>query len=122
MALGLGRGVGWLRGDVPWRFSSSPTNGRGLLLVYLDHSDTLVQSQLLAQGDALVSATVTNKDCALVLAAAEAAARQARRGTWANPLAIKNAESPDDILAGMGRLSYIEARFCRCGGRGRRRT
>ena len=48
---------------------------------------------LLAQGDALVSATVTDKDCAAGLAAAEAAARQAKRGIWADSSAIKNAES-----------------------------
>ena len=65
---------------------------------------------LLAQGDALVSATVTDKDCAAVLAAAEAAARQAKRGIWADPSAIKNAESPDDILAGIGRFMVVEGK------------
>src|ERR1700723_1534677 len=55
--------------DTPDRYGRQPA------FVYLDHSDTLVQSLLLAQGDALVSATVTNKDCASVLAAAEAGAR-----------------------------------------------
>jgi endonuclease YncB( thermonuclease family) len=90
--------------DTPDRYGRQPA------FVYLDHSDTLVQSQLLAQGDALVSATVTNKDCALVLATAEAAARQARRGTWADSSAIKNAESPDDILAGIGRFIVVEGK------------
>jgi hypothetical protein len=78
--------------------------------VYLDHSDTLVQGLLLAQGDALVSATVTNKDCASALAAAEAAARQAKRGTWADSAVIKNAESADDILAGIGRFMVVEGK------------
>jgi hypothetical protein len=70
----------------------------------------LVQSVLLAQGDALVSSTVTNKDCASILTAAEAAARQAKRGTWADPAAIKNAESPGDILAGLGRFAVVEGK------------
>jgi endonuclease YncB( thermonuclease family) len=90
--------------DTPDRYGRQPA------FVYLDHSDTLVQSLLLAQGDALVSATVTNKDCALVLVAAEAAARQSRRGTWADSSAIKNAESPDDILAGIGRFIVVEGK------------
>jgi endonuclease YncB( thermonuclease family) len=90
--------------DTPDRYGRQPA------FVYLDHSDTLVQSLLLAQGDALVSATVTNKDCASVLAAAEAAARQAKRGTWADSSAIKNAESADDILAGIGRFMVVEGK------------
>jgi len=90
--------------DTPDRYGRQPA------FVFLDHSDALVQSLLLAQGDALVSATVANKDCASVLAAAEAEARQAKRGTWADPSAIKNAESPDDILAGIGRFSVVEGK------------
>jgi endonuclease YncB( thermonuclease family) len=90
--------------DTPDRYGRQPA------FVYLDHSDTLVQGLLLAQGDALVSATVTNKDCASVLGAAEAAARQAKRGTWADPAAIKNAESADDILAGIGRFMVVEGK------------
>jgi endonuclease YncB( thermonuclease family) len=90
--------------DTPARYGRQPA------FVYLDHSDTLVQGLLLAQGDALVSATVTNKDCASVLAAAEAAARQAKRGTWADSSAIKNSESADDILAGIGRFMVVEGK------------
>jgi endonuclease YncB( thermonuclease family) len=90
--------------DTPDRYGRQPA------FVYLDHSDTLVQSLLLAQGDALVSPTVTDRDCASVLMAAEAAARQAKRGTWADPSAIKNAESPDDILAGIGRFIVVEGK------------
>ena len=53
---------------------------------------------------------MTDKDCAAALAAAEAAARQAKRGIWADPAAIKNAESPGDILAGIGRFTVVEGR------------
>jgi hypothetical protein len=53
---------------------------------------------------------VTDKDCAAVLAAAEAEARQAKKGTWAEPAAIKNAESPGDILAGIGRFTVVEGK------------
>jgi endonuclease YncB( thermonuclease family) len=90
--------------DTPDRYGRQPA------FVFLDRSDTLVQSRLLAQGDALVSASVTNKDCAAILTAAEAAAREAKRGTWADATAIKSAESPDDILAGIGRFTVVEGK------------
>ena len=93
-----------LRGqdDTPDRYGRQPA------FVFLASSDTPVQALLLARGEALVSATVTDKDCASILTAAEAAGRQARQGTWADPAAIKNAESPGDILAGIGRFTVVE--------------
>jgi hypothetical protein len=69
-----------------------------------------VQAQLLAQGAALVAATVTDKECAATLAAAEAAARIAKRGIWTDPAVIKNTESPGDILAGIGRFTLVEGK------------
>ena len=90
--------------DTPDRYGRQPA------FVYLTASDSLVQGLLLSQGDALVAADVTDKDCAATLAAAEAAARQAKRGTWADPSAIKNTESPGDILAGIGRFIVVEGR------------
>jgi endonuclease YncB( thermonuclease family) len=95
-----------LRGqdDTPDRYGRQPA------FVFLDGADTSVQSQLLEQGNALVSATVTDKDCALSLTAAEAEARLAKRGTWADPAAIKNTESPGDILAGIGRFTVVEGK------------
>jgi endonuclease YncB( thermonuclease family) len=95
-----------LRGedDTPDRYGRQPS------FVFLASSETPVQAQLLAQGEALFSGAVTDKDCASVLRAAEAEARQAKRGTWADPTAIKNAESPGDILAGIGRFTVVEGR------------
>jgi len=95
-----------LRGedDTPDRYGRQPA------FVFLVGSETSVQGLLLAQGEALVSATVTNKDCASLLTAAEAAARQAKQGTWADPAAIKNAESSGDILAGIGRFMLVEGK------------
>ena len=65
-----------LRGDddTPDRY------GRQRAFVFLDGADTPVQVALLAEGQALVAATITDKDCASVLTAAEAAAREAKRG------------------------------------------
>jgi endonuclease YncB( thermonuclease family) len=73
-------------------------------------SVTSVQSLLLAQGEALVSADIADRGCATELAAAEAAARLARRGTWADSSVIKNAEKPDDILARIGQFAVVEGK------------
>ena len=95
-----------LRGkdDAPDRY------GRQVAFVFLSSSETPVQGLLLGQGQALVSADVTDKDCAAALVAAEAEARAAKRGTWADASAIKNAESPDDILTGIGRFTVVEGK------------
>jgi endonuclease YncB( thermonuclease family) len=90
--------------DTPDRYGRQPA------FVFLERSETSVQGLLLAQGEALVSASVADKDCALSLTAAEAAARRAKLGIWADPSAIKNAESPGDILAGIGRFTVVEGR------------
>lgn len=90
--------------DTPDRYGRQPA------FVFVAGSDMPVQSLLLAQGEALVSSLVTDKDCAAVLTAAEGEARQARRGIWADAAAIKNAESPGDILAGIGRFTLVEGR------------
>jgi endonuclease YncB( thermonuclease family) len=90
--------------DAPDRYGRQPA------FAFLAGSETPVQSELLRRGEALVSTEVTDKDCAAVLAAAEAEARQAKKGTWAEPSAIKNAESPGDILAGIGRFTVVEGK------------
>jgi endonuclease YncB( thermonuclease family) len=72
-------------------------------------TDASVQALLLEQGEALISADIDDKGCAAELAAAEAAAQQARRGSWAAGV-IKNAESPGDILAGIGQFALVEGR------------
>jgi endonuclease YncB( thermonuclease family) len=95
-----------LRGedDTPDRYGRQPA------IVFLASSATSVQEELLSRGEALVSGTVTDKECASALMAAEAAARRARRGFWADPAAIKNTESPGDILAGIGRFTLVEGK------------
>jgi endonuclease YncB( thermonuclease family) len=95
-----------LRGedDTPDRYGRQPA------FAFLAGSETPVQALLLAQGEALVSPTITNKDCASILSAAEAAGREARQGLWTNPAAIKNAESPGDISAGIGQFMVAEGK------------
>jgi endonuclease YncB( thermonuclease family) len=90
--------------DTPDRY------GRQQAFVFIDASGTSVQVQLLVQGAALNSGTVSDKTCAAELAAAEASARHAKRGIWAQTKVIKNAESPGDILADVGRFVLVEGR------------
>jgi endonuclease YncB( thermonuclease family) len=95
-----------LRGDTdaPDRYGRQPA------FVFVDQAATSVQNQLLAQGDALVSGNVADKACAAEFAAAETAARQARRGIWADRMAIKNAESPGELLARIGQFTVVEGK------------
>jgi endonuclease YncB( thermonuclease family) len=90
--------------DTPDRYGRQPG------FVWLLPDQTLAQRELLAQGEALVSATVNDRECAATLLAAEAAAREAKRGIWADPAAIKNTESPGGILAGIGRFTLVEGK------------
>lgn len=82
--------------------------GRQSGFLFLKYSTSSVQSQLLARGEALASADVTDKACAAELATAEAAARQARHGTWAESSVVKSAERPGDILTRIGQFAIVE--------------
>ena len=88
--------------DAPDRY------GRQNAFVFLTGSQTPVQTLLLREGTALASSAITEKTCAAALLTAEAEARQARKGAWAGSAVIKNAESTDDILAGIGRFMLVE--------------
>jgi len=102
-ALIAGRDVSLLSpDDTPDRY------GRQTAIVVLGSTETPVQALLLRQGDALVSAEITNKDCAAELSQAEAEARQEKKGVWADTTVIKNAESSGDILANIGRFAVVE--------------
>jgi endonuclease YncB( thermonuclease family) len=90
--------------DAPDRYGRQPA------FVFADSVDASVQSLLLAQGEALVSGTVADKACAAELTAAESAARLAKRGVWADPAVIKNAESAGDILARIGQFTVVEGK------------
>jgi endonuclease YncB( thermonuclease family) len=90
--------------DTPDRYGRQPA------FVFADAAAPSVQAQLLARGAALHSGTLTDKDCAAELAAAEAEARRAKRGIWAHTKVIKNTESPGDILADVGRFAVVEGR------------
>ena len=90
--------------DTPDRY------GRQAAFVFVAGSEAPVQSELLRQGAVLFSANVADSACAGTLAAAEATAMSAKLGIWSAPTAIKNAESPGDILAGIGRFTVVEGK------------
>jgi len=90
--------------DTPDRY------GRQNAFVVLTETDTLVQGVLLSQGAALASTEVAERDCAAALLASEAVARAAKKGIWAGTSVIKNAESADDIAAGVGGFLLVEGK------------
>ncbi len=90
--------------DTPDRYGRQPA------LVFVAGSEHSVQSELLRRGEALASADIADKNCAAALAAAESTARDAKLGIWAETSAIKNAESPGDILSAIGHFSVVEGR------------
>ena len=90
--------------DTPDRY------GRQAAFAWILPDERLVQRELLAQGEALVSPHVGDMECATALLAAEAAARDTKRGIWADPTAIKNTESPGGILSGIGRYTLVEGK------------
>ena len=90
--------------DAPDRY------GRQIAFVIIGQSETTVQNLLVSQGEALFSGATSNKDCASDITAAEAEARQARRGTWAGSAVIKSTESPGDILSRIGQFTVVEGK------------
>lgn len=88
--------------DAPDRY------GRQSLLVQRDGVEGSLQSELLAQGDALADLTLAA--CGTAFRTAEATARRSRLGVWNDSSVIKNAESPGELLAGVGRFAIVEGR------------
>jgi endonuclease YncB( thermonuclease family) len=104
-ALASGRDVTlYGESDMPDRYGRQPA------FVFVDPAAPSLQAQLLAQGAALASGTISDKACAAELVAAEGLARRLKRGIWAQTNVIKNAESPGDILADVGRFGVVEGR------------
>ncbi|HEX7789395.1 MAG TPA: thermonuclease family protein, partial [Afipia sp.] len=90
--------------DTPDRY------GRQAAFVFVTGAQHSVQSELLRRGEALSSIDIADKNCAAALVAAERAARDGKLGIWAQPSAIKNAESSGDILAAIGHFTVVEGR------------
>lgn len=94
---------------------SEETDRYGRLVAYAvvnrDGIDIPVQAAMLAGGHARVAARVGAKDCAAALLAAEAQARKAKIGLWADPdYQVRRAEHPATILADAGRFAVVEGK------------
>jgi endonuclease YncB( thermonuclease family) len=90
--------------DTPDRYGRQPA------FVFVAGSQHSVQTELLRRGEALISSDIAEKNCAAALAAAEQGGRDAKLGIWAETAAIKNTESPGDILAAIGHFTVVEGR------------
>ncbi|WOH66031.1 thermonuclease family protein [Bradyrhizobium sp. BWA-3-5] len=90
--------------DTPDRY------GRQTAFVFVADSEHSVQTELLRRGEAMISSDTAEKNCAAALAAAEQTAKDAKLGIWAETAAIKNTESPGDILAAIGHFTVVEGR------------
>lgn len=91
--------------DAPDRYGRQPA------FVFVEGEARSLQDELLEAGQLLVGVGIAATDCRAELLAAEAAARDARRGLWAVGAALKNAENVDDVLSRVGRFSVIEGRI-----------
>jgi endonuclease YncB( thermonuclease family) len=80
-------------------------------LIRTPSGETLVQRELLASGEALVSPAPMAARCRTYLRDAEGDARAARLGLWGDPYyVVKGADSPADVLAEQGRFALVEGK------------
>ena len=85
--------------------------GRLVVFAYAGEATQSLQTALLEQGRARVSARIGNKACADLLLAAEARARAAGRGLWADPnFAPLPAENPPRLAAEIGQFALVEGK------------
>lgn len=99
------------KGEVVLRGNPKPDRyGRLVAFAFVSGQDEPVQAKLVEGGHLAVTAPVEDKACAAILRAREFQARQAKRGLWALPAALKNTEMPGDILTLVGRFVVAEGR------------
>ncbi len=85
--------------------------GRQRAVAFVEGEDASLQIALIAAGAAAYDGVFDAGSCRDEFAAAETAARQARRGIWGSePRAVLDAENPDEIRARIGQFQIIEGR------------
>jgi len=85
--------------------------GRLMAFAFTGDSGQSLQSALLEQGRARVSARIGAKPCAEALLTMERAARAAKQGLWANPnFAPLQAENLTQLQADRGRFALVEGK------------
>ncbi|WP_022724037.1 thermonuclease family protein [Rhodopseudomonas sp. B29] len=95
-----------LRGadDTPDRYGRQPS------YVVVDGEAVSAQVRLLQEGHAMVGLGIPQADCRAELLAAEGAARDAKRGLWAEPGPLTRAEDTEELLSRSGRFTLVEGR------------
>lgn len=93
--------------------------GREVAVVFPAGSETSIQTELLSQGEALASGTISDKDCSSEWTAAENSAREARGGFGAMFRPQKTRKCPAIFWRGWGSLPSLKEQFCRRGRPGR---
>jgi len=104
-----------LRHEVSLHVLGASPDRYGRLVAYAfiraPSGETLVQRELLATGQALVSPTPLAARCRIYLQDAERDARTARLGLWGGSYyVVKQAVSPVDVLAEQGRFALVEGK------------
>ena len=104
-----------LRHEVSLHVVGASPDRYGRLVAYAfiraPSGETLVQRELLATGQALVSPTPLAARCRTYLQDAERDARTARLGLWGDPYyVVKQAVNPVDVLAEQGRFALVEGK------------
>jgi endonuclease YncB( thermonuclease family) len=99
--------------DVLLQRADSLSDRYGRIVAYaytLRDGDTLfVQGELIASGFARVGDRVGSRACAAELLSREKAAREAKRGLWAEPgYQVFDARMPDNVLTQRGRFAVVE--------------
>jgi endonuclease YncB( thermonuclease family) len=103
-----------LQHDVALRAGAAPDR-YGRLIAYAfvtgPAGETLVQRELIAAGQAVVSPVALAAGCRAHLRGAERTARAAKLGLWGEPYAIvKPADDAADVLAEQGRFAVVAGR------------
>ena len=97
--------------------------GRIAAFAFVNGSETPVQYNLLARGQARVSAQVEDKACSMALLAEEKRAREGRIGLWADPgYAVRAAEDGPRSVRNAGVFRWPKAVLCPFGTAGARFT
>ena len=102
-----------LRHEVSLHVVGASPDRYGRLVAYAfiraPSGETLVQRELLATGQALLSPAPLAARCRTYLQDAERDARTARLGLWGDPYyVVKQAVNPVDVLAEQGRFALVE--------------
>lgn len=85
--------------------------GRLIAFAFIGDNETSLQQRLIAQGAARVAARAGTRACAEPLLMAERAARQARRGLWADPnFAPLPADNVTGIASRAGEFALVEGK------------